>query len=410
MRYRQPAEEADELFVHVGEAQLDQGVLAGPLAQLLDLRLAALVGVLDPLRVDAAVGNETFQGQPADLAPHRVEAGQEHRFRGVIDDEVDTGHRLEGADVTALAADDAALHLVPGQVQDGDDGLAGLLGGHALDGQRDDLAGPLLAFRPGLVLDVPDDERRFPLGLVLDRGDELALGRIRGEPGDPLEFPGAVGIELVQVGGAPVEVLLALAEGLRAILDALELIVEPLLTVGETGFPALEVTAQLADLVLDRADLFLDLTAALGGLLGFLLSSLEDSGGLGLGPGADVLGFGGDAVELAAVYGLDFRCAWGPSPHHDEREYRREQPDHHERERQSAAHGHPFPSIALGAPLCCYRLVFGTGVYAPMRAVARRLRPPTAISALSVSLTTQRILLLLLRMRHDVGWDNNSLP
>jgi hypothetical protein len=36
------------------------------------------------------------------------------------------------------------------------------------------------------VLDVPDDERRFPLGLVLDRGDELGLGRIRGEPGDAL--------------------------------------------------------------------------------------------------------------------------------------------------------------------------------------------------------------------------------
>ena len=72
------------------------------------------------------------------------------------------------------------------------------------------------------------------------------LGRLRRQPGDALEFPGAVGVELVQVGGAPVEVLLALAEGLGAILDALELLVEPLLTVGEAGFPALEVAAQLA--------------------------------------------------------------------------------------------------------------------------------------------------------------------
>jgi hypothetical protein len=107
--------------VHVGEAQLDQGVLAGPLAQLLDLRLAALVGVLDPLRVDAAVGDETFQSKPADLAPHRVEAGEQHRLGRVVDDEVDAGHRLEGADVTALTADDAALHLVAGQVQDRND-------------------------------------------------------------------------------------------------------------------------------------------------------------------------------------------------------------------------------------------------------------------------------------------------
>ena len=42
-----------------------------------------------------------------------------------------------------------------------------------------------------------------------------------------------------------------------------------------------------------------------------------------------------------------------PAPDDDQREHHREQPDHHERERQSAAHGHPFPSIALGAPLCC---------------------------------------------------------
>ena len=96
----------------------------------------------------------------------------------------------------------------------------------------------------------------------------------------------------------------ALVEGLGAVFDALELVVEPLLAVGETGFAALEVTAQLADLVLDRADLFLDFAAALGGLFGFLAGSLEDPGGLGLGASPDVLGFGGDAVELAAVRGL----------------------------------------------------------------------------------------------------------
>src|SRR5580704_2777617 len=103
----QPAEEADELFVHLGDAELDQRVLARPLAQLLDLGLAALVGVLDPLRVDAAVGDEPFQGEPADLAPHGIEAGQQDGFRRVVDNQVDAGHRLEGPDVAALAADDA---------------------------------------------------------------------------------------------------------------------------------------------------------------------------------------------------------------------------------------------------------------------------------------------------------------
>src|SRR6185437_1756309 len=268
-------------------------------------------------------------------------------------------------------------------VQDRDDRLAGLLGRHPLDGQGDDLAGPLLALRPGLVLDVPDDEGRFALGLVLDRGDELHLGRVRGESGDPLQLLAAVGVELVQFGRAPLEVLLALAERLRPVFDALELLVQPLLAVGEAGFPALEVTAQLTHLVLDRADLLFDLAAALGGLLGFLAGSLEDTGGLGLGSGADVFGFGGGAVELAGVGGLGSRCPGGiggAAPDDDEREYHREQPDYHERERQSAAHGHPFPSIALGAPLCCSYL--NTRVYALVRAgirqAARQLIFPSA--------------------------------
>src|SRR6185312_7703729 len=297
----QAAQEVDELRVHVGKAELDQGVLPGPLAQLLDLGLAALVGVLDPLRVDAPVRDETFQREPGDLAPYRIEAGQEHRLGRVIDDQVEAAHRFEGPDIAALAPDDAALHLVPGQVQYRDYRLAGLLGRHPLDGQGHDLAGPLLALRPGLVLDIPDDEGRFALGLVLDRGDELRLGRVRGEPGDPLQLPAAVGVELVQFGRAPLEVLLALAERLRPVFDALELLVQPLLTVGETGFPALEVTAQLTHFVLDRADLLFDLAAALGGLLGLLAGSLQDPGGFGLGAGADVFGFGGGPVAARTV-------------------------------------------------------------------------------------------------------------
>ena len=48
----------------------------------------------------------------ADLAADRVEAAEQHRLGGVVDDQVDPGDLLEGADVAALAADDPALHVV----------------------------------------------------------------------------------------------------------------------------------------------------------------------------------------------------------------------------------------------------------------------------------------------------------
>ena len=179
--------------------------------------------------------------------------------------------------------------------------LTGLLGRHPLDGERHDLAGPLLAFVLRLVLDVPDDERGFPLGLVLDGGDELGLGSLGGEPGDALEFLAALGVLPVQLGGLAVEVLPTLVQGLRAVFDPLQLLVKPLFAVGEAGFAALKVTTQLAHLVLDRPDFLFNLAAALRGLFGFGAGPLQDAGGLGLGAGPDELSFLGDLVELAAV-------------------------------------------------------------------------------------------------------------
>jgi hypothetical protein len=390
----QPAEEVDQFRVHVGDAQLDQRVLAGALAQLLDLGLAPLVGVLDPLRVDPAVGDQPVQGEPGDLAPHRVKAGEQDGLGRVVDDQVDAGHGLEGPDVAALAADDAALHLIARQVQDRDHGLAGLLGGDALDGQRDDLAGALVALGLGLVLDVPDDERRFPLGLVLDGGDQLGLGLVGGEAGDALEFALSFRVLLVELGGAALQVLLAAGQGLGALLNPLELLVQPLLAIGEAQLTALEVTAQLADLVLDRADLFFDVPAALGGLFGLVAGSFEDAGGFGLGAGPDVLGFLARLFELDGVLGRveTWRCR-GPAPDDDQREHHREQPDHHERERQSAAHGHPFPSIALGAPLCCDVPVQG---FMPWREPSHAaMGLPTVLRP--SFLVTLRVWLLLLR-------------
>ena len=140
----QLAEQRDQLGVDVGDADLDQRVLAGALADRDDLGAAALVLVLDPLRVDPPVEHERLEREPRHLAPDRVERRQQHRLGGVVDDEVDAGHRLERADVAALPADDAALHLLAGQVDDRHHRLGGLLRGQPLDRAGDDGARALL--------------------------------------------------------------------------------------------------------------------------------------------------------------------------------------------------------------------------------------------------------------------------
>jgi hypothetical protein len=79
-----------------------------------ELGLCLVVHLLDPGRVDAPILKQLLQRQLGDLAPYTVESGQDHRARGVVDDEVDAGEVLKRTDVAALAADDSSLHLIRG--------------------------------------------------------------------------------------------------------------------------------------------------------------------------------------------------------------------------------------------------------------------------------------------------------
>ena len=176
----QPADQGDQLGVQVGDPDVEQRVLGGPPAEHLDLVAGPLVGLLDAVRVDPAVLDQHLQGDPADLPADRVEAGQQHRLRGVVDDDVDAGDGLEGADVAALAADDPALDLVGGQVHDRDDGLRGLVGRHPLDRLGDDRPGPLLGGSSAASrLDPADHHGRVAADRLLLAGPAARPGRPR---------------------------------------------------------------------------------------------------------------------------------------------------------------------------------------------------------------------------------------
>ena len=108
----QAAEDLDELFVEVSAVRLEDGLLAGLVDVVLDLRLRLVVHLLDPRRMDAPVLDQLDEGQLRGLAPDSVERRQDDGLRRVVDDEVDAGQMLEGADVPALPADDASLHVV----------------------------------------------------------------------------------------------------------------------------------------------------------------------------------------------------------------------------------------------------------------------------------------------------------
>ena len=94
------------------EADLVDRGLRRLLHDLIDLGLRLGDHLLDAGGVDATVDEEPFERTLRDLAADRVKSGNDDSFRRVVDDEIDAGQRLEGADVPALAADDASLHVV----------------------------------------------------------------------------------------------------------------------------------------------------------------------------------------------------------------------------------------------------------------------------------------------------------
>ena len=201
----QASQRGQEPLVEIGDADVGQRVARRSQAQLLDFDLALLVGLFDAVRVDAPVQDQPLESEPTDLATHRVEAGQQDGLRRVVDDQVDAGDGLVGADVAALAPDDAALHLVVGQVQDRHDRLGGLLAGHALHGFGDDLAGLGGALRAGVVLDRAHEQGGLAPRPGLDPRHQLGLGLLGREAGHALELSVVLVDARTQLGGPGVE-------------------------------------------------------------------------------------------------------------------------------------------------------------------------------------------------------------
>ena len=94
----------------------------------------------------------------------------------LVDDQVDSGQRLERADVAAVPADDPPLHLVAGQLDQPGRRLGGVDGGQALHGGREDAARPPLGLALGLLLDLPQRQAGLVPRLLLDLGDQELLG------------------------------------------------------------------------------------------------------------------------------------------------------------------------------------------------------------------------------------------
>ena len=238
----QPAEDLDELLVDGAAVRLEDGLLAGVDDVLLDLRLRLVVHLLDPGGMDAAVLDQLRQRDLGDFPADPVERGEHDRLRGVVDDEVHARQVLERPDVAALAADDPALHVVGGKLDERDSRLRGVVGRDALQSVRDEVAGAPLRFGLGLLLHLPDASCKLVADQLFRAAEEVRLGLVRGHARDPLELLQLGVLRLLQLllqllrVRLPVgDALLATGQLRKLAVDLVFLCEDPLLDLDDLG-------------------------------------------------------------------------------------------------------------------------------------------------------------------------------
>ena len=148
---------------------------------VIKLLLHFLHHFLDAGRMDAAVSNELMESEATGLATDRIETADDDSLWGVIDDYLNAAGSLKGTYVAALTSENAALHLVVVDVENGNAFLNGSLSGYTLDGLNDDFLGLSVGIELGLVHDLVDIAGGSSLCLVLEALHEAAAGLIGAE-------------------------------------------------------------------------------------------------------------------------------------------------------------------------------------------------------------------------------------
>ena len=243
----QAAQQLHDIGMDAVDAHLHHRTLALPLHGQLQLAAALLHSLLNAGGVDAAVGNQALQRHAGHLTAGLVEAGQGDGFGGVVDDQVHAGGGFQGADVAALAADDAALHLVVGQGNHAHGGLAGMVGGTPGDGLADHLAGHGVALVLQVGLVGADAHGLFVGQLLIQAVQQQVLGVLLGQAGNGFQLFHLAQFQLFQFVQLRLHQLAAAALLLFLLFQSGHLLVQGFLLLVQAALLAAQLAAALLD-------------------------------------------------------------------------------------------------------------------------------------------------------------------
>lgn len=292
------AEEVEQFTRDADDADFAGGVFAGADDFFLDFAFGLSDGFFDGSGVDATVFHEALEGVAGDLAANGVEAREDDHTWGVINEDIDAGGALEGLDVATFLADNAALHVVVGELQCGNGAVSGNFGGHALhSGEQNGLSG-FVDVVTEFFLFFDDEVGEVLFDVALGHLHELVASGFLGEAGDFFELGLLTIADVADFGFEVVKLLFLLGETLGFLFELVEFVVEVGLALVEAGFGALPFATALGFLLL-----------RLGGEVGSGVFGLKDDiGGFVLGAAHKVVGFGFAAVFVFLVVCQNATC------------------------------------------------------------------------------------------------------
>src|ERR1035438_7928046 len=92
----------------------------------------------NPRRVNPAIGNQLMQGKTRQLSTNRIKAGKDNGFRGIINNNFDTGSCLKSTNISSFTADDSTLNIIVINVENGNCIFNGMLCGNTLNSRSEE--------------------------------------------------------------------------------------------------------------------------------------------------------------------------------------------------------------------------------------------------------------------------------
>ena len=228
--------------------------------------------------MNPAVGNQLLQRQTGNLPPHRLKAGNGNGLGGVVNDQIHARQRFNGADVAALPANDAALHLVIGQGNHTDGHFGHLIGGAPLDGLGNNFPGLGVALLFHARLHFLDLHGRLVGYFGLHLVNKVLLRFVGGEAGDALQHLRVAALDRLNLLALPVYSRVLLGQRILFLLYGLHLTIQVFFLLLQPVFLPLQVCAAGLLFLLILAAVFQNLF--LGFQQGFLFLGLCALNGL----------------------------------------------------------------------------------------------------------------------------------